>query len=352
MQKDILVSVVMSVYNTPEQYLREAIESVLTQTHKNFEFIIIDDASEMWCRNILRSYKDDRIHIYENEVNRGLAASLNRGLMAACGKYIARMDSDDICKEGRLEDEISYLEEHPDIDVLACVIQIYDEAVKEKNRKKRFAGAYRVFEQERMRIRLSLDNIKFAHPTVVYRREFLEKNKLLYNERYRNTEDYDMWLRCIEYGKFAVLQRPLLLYRIHRKRASDERLDEQREVLVTIKKEILKRLIPNHTKRQGILYAHLRSVDMYGSAKENIELIHELVTANDKKEIYNPAIYRQELFFWWFRKSLNPKNAVFRHDMLNNQYIRINITKIFLPQMVRYVADGIDQKWKCYKWRK
>ena len=121
-----LVSVIMSVYNTEEHFLRGAIESILVQTYKNFEFIIVDDASEIRYKDILHSYQDKRIQILQNGRNKGLTESLNRALDVCKGDYIARMDSDDINLPERIERQVKYLEEHRDIDVLACVTCVYD----------------------------------------------------------------------------------------------------------------------------------------------------------------------------------------------------------------------------------
>ena len=105
---DPLVSVVMANYNTPEEYLREAIESVLNQTYKNLEFIIVDDASTKNDIEIIRSYRDKRIVLLQNERNRKTAFSANRGLAKARGAFIARMDSDDICAPYRIEKQVGF----------------------------------------------------------------------------------------------------------------------------------------------------------------------------------------------------------------------------------------------------
>ena len=100
-----LVSIIMSVYNS-EDYLKEAIDSILGQTYANLEFIIIDDASTDRSLDIVKSYNDKRILLIKNEVNIGLAASLNKGIEIARGKYIARMDSDDISLPERCEKQV------------------------------------------------------------------------------------------------------------------------------------------------------------------------------------------------------------------------------------------------------
>lgn len=102
-----LISVVMTVYNTKEEYLREAIESILNQTYKNFEFIIIDDGSDDYCEQVVMSYQDVRIRYYKQD-NKGISAARNYGTKLANGEYIAVMDSDDISLPERFEKELFF----------------------------------------------------------------------------------------------------------------------------------------------------------------------------------------------------------------------------------------------------
>ena len=117
---DIKISVVMSVYNTSETYLKEAIESILNQSLPDFEFIIINDASNRATSAILNQYTDERIVRIENQQNLGITASLNEGLEIARGRYIARMDADDVSFPERLSKQYQYMEKHPHIAVLGC----------------------------------------------------------------------------------------------------------------------------------------------------------------------------------------------------------------------------------------
>ena len=112
------ITVFMPVYNT-EKYLRESIDSILKQTYKNFEFIIIDDGSTDSCGDIIKSYKDKRIVFFRNEENRGLSYTRNKGICLATGKFIAFMDSDDICKIDRLAVQVKFLEENPEYQIVA-----------------------------------------------------------------------------------------------------------------------------------------------------------------------------------------------------------------------------------------
>ena len=119
--KQPLISVLMSVYNG-HKYLGETIDSILIQTLADFEFILIDDGSSDGALEIMKSKQagDQRIRLIQNEKNIGLAASLNRGIEIAKGKYIARMDADDICLPTRFQKQVDYLEKHPEIWILGC----------------------------------------------------------------------------------------------------------------------------------------------------------------------------------------------------------------------------------------
>ena len=119
-----LVSILMPVYNTAP-YLREAMDSMLAQTFTDFELIVLDDCSPDNAQEILDTYTDPRIVRYRGERNVGLANVLNVGMEMARGKYIARMDSDDISLPDRLKVQVEYLESHPDIDLCSCAMQLF-----------------------------------------------------------------------------------------------------------------------------------------------------------------------------------------------------------------------------------
>ena len=119
------ITVLMPVYNG-EKYLREAIGSILNQTFNDFEFLIINDSSTDSTREIILSYDDTRIRLEDNEKNIGLTHSLNKGLRLAKGKYVARMDADDISLPDRLEKQLAVIENNTDVSIVACWIDIID----------------------------------------------------------------------------------------------------------------------------------------------------------------------------------------------------------------------------------
>ncbi|MDA3855180.1 MAG: glycosyltransferase [Candidatus Woesearchaeota archaeon] len=200
-----IISVVMPVYNSGK-FLEKAIKSILNQTYKNFEFIIIDDSSKDKSQSIIQKYKkqDKRIKFYKTKRNSGCTHALNIGLTYAKGKYIARMDADDISIKTRFEKQLNFIQKN-DLDVCGTNIDMIN------------------FQGINMGKRDYISNIKrsikyespFAHPTVMFKRDLIIKYGP-YDERYRVSQDYDLWLRFFaNHAKFGVLNEYLLKYRIH-----------------------------------------------------------------------------------------------------------------------------------------
>lgn len=208
MNKKLKVSVLMSVYNG-EMYLKEAIESILKQTYKNFEFLIIDDASTDSSLKIIKSFKDKRIKVFRNKNNLGLTKSLNIGIKLAKYKYIARMDADDISLKDRLKKQVLYLEEHPDCLLVATKVRVIDSS---GNPGLPWEADFTFSESKSIKAYLPIDNC-IAHPSVMFRKDDFG----LYNEDYKNSQDYAKWLELVLKGYILEkLDEELLLYRIHK----------------------------------------------------------------------------------------------------------------------------------------
>lgn len=205
--KDCLISVLMPVYNTPEKFLREAIESILNQTFENFEFIILNDASDGITTRILREYKDDRIRLITNEYNMGLSRCLNKGISLAKGEYIARMDSDDIAHKKRLEWQYHFMRKNPNLFMCGGNICLIDGSGKWK-------GINRYcYNTEAIRMD-TLFTCPFAHPTVMFNAKLLMQEKKRYSEEIR-AEDYELWSHLVYKYEVANIKKVLLFYRVH-----------------------------------------------------------------------------------------------------------------------------------------
>lgn len=202
-----LVTVLMGVFNGREHLVR-AVESVLTQTFGDFEFLIVDDASTDGTAALLRrlATRDARIRVLEHSENLGLGAALHRGVDAARGDLIARIDSDDECQPQRLDKQVEYLRSHPEADIVGS----FAEDV---------AADGRVLRVRRVptghdRIAALVWTNPFVHSTVMFRRESILRAGS-YDARLRRRQDYDLWFRCARAGLgFANLPEPLVRYRV------------------------------------------------------------------------------------------------------------------------------------------
>ena len=197
------ISVVMPVYNG-EKFVARAIESILNQTFKDFEFIIIDNKSTDKSVEIVKSFNDSRIKLIQNEENFGIATSLNKGIKHSRGQYIARMDADDLSYPNRLEEQVSFLEKNPGVSVLGTYASLF----KENGR---------IWENHNPPIVPTLTDwlwgSKVIHASVMMKKQDLQHVGGYDPKTYR-VEDYDLWLRMIIKGH-VIRTLPKVLYAIH-----------------------------------------------------------------------------------------------------------------------------------------
>ena len=202
------ISVIMSVYSG-EKHLRQAVDSILNQTVSDLEFIVIDDASQDGTSRILGSYSDSRIKVHRNSENLGLTRSLNQTLDLASGKYIARMDADDISLPDRLARQIAFLDIHPDIGIVGTALR------RISMRGTKIGGVVRKpLSDTAIRWACLLEN-PITHPSVMMRRSVLMEHGLRYDPSFQTSQDYELWVRMLQVCKAANLPEPLLLYRVH-----------------------------------------------------------------------------------------------------------------------------------------
>lgn len=198
------ISVIMSVYNC-EKYLKQSVDSILNQSYKDFEFIIINDGSTDRSREILESYKDDRIRLFNNK-NKGLTKSLNEAIRYSNGKYIARMDADDISLPERFKKEINFLDSNRDIVMCGTWADFIDENGKLLREFKR-----PVTDKEIKR-EIIFHN-PFIHPSVMMRKTVFNEIGF-YDESFRYAQDYELWTRIVTKFKTANIPEKLLEYRL------------------------------------------------------------------------------------------------------------------------------------------
>ena len=213
------ISVIMSVYNGMP-YLKEAVGSILNQTHENFEFIIVDDASKDKSWSYLNSLKDKRIKLIKNKKNIGLAASLNKTLTKATGDYIARMDADDISLTKRFEKQIEFLLKNPSIDLCGTWAYLIDNTGN-------VIGEKKFYTNDQMIKRALAIYSPIIHPTYLAKKNFFKKLHG-YDKKFEYAEDYEILLRAKKDFKFANLPMRLFKWRLwdrRRSRAEMEKID-------------------------------------------------------------------------------------------------------------------------------
>lgn len=203
-----LVSVVFPAYNAGNT-VKESIDSIISQTYDNWELIAIDDGSADNTAEIIQSYKDVRVKYVKNETNLGLIKTLNRAIGYCTGKYIARMDSDDIAEPERFQKQVDYLELHPKVIVCGSAIKMFGS----KDGKSYDREVHFLTEDKDLKDYLIKEPC-FAHPAVMMRRDVLERTGLRYKENYDYAEDYKLWIDLMNYGDYHNLPEVLLNYRL------------------------------------------------------------------------------------------------------------------------------------------
>lgn len=216
------VSLIMKVYNG-ERYLREAIDSILAQTFRDFELLIIDDGSTDGSADVVRGYSDARIRFLQNEQNMGLCATQNRALEETKGTYIAVMDCDDISYPTRFERQAEYLDTHEDVIMCGSFRNNLIDGVENE------FMPVEDYTDATLRFSLCYGNMFFTHSSIMFRADAYRKHHLMYGPA-KLAEDYQYIIKLTGLGKVALLPEKLIAYRIYSQSTSNQRkceLDEQ-----------------------------------------------------------------------------------------------------------------------------
>jgi hypothetical protein len=223
------VSVLIPTRNAA-RYLRECVDSILSQTFVDFEVLFIDDNSTDNTINIIRSYKDPRFVLLKGPC-KNLAAALNFGMRQAKGELIARMDADDIAHPERLQKQVDYLDQRPDFGVCGTLFQefIDGKAIHDHMDNVRYTDL--------------LDGCYVGHPTAMFRSELFRENELFYNESISYSEDYELWTRVIRLTQIGNLPEVLLWYRRHKQSVSVANIAAMHACDLRIKLDMVKYLV-------------------------------------------------------------------------------------------------------------
>lgn len=285
-----LVTVFIPVYNA-EKYIAESLESILNQTYDNLEIILVDDGSTDKSVEIIKSYDDPRIRLIQNEKNMGIPYTRNVGLDHANGKYMAIMDSDDISLPERIEKQVRYLEENPDIDVVGTNYYKFNEKSCRK-----INLTYTTPEEIKI---LLLFYSPISNPSSMVRMDTVKKHKIRYNLDYFVAQDYGFWSDISKAGgKIAVLPEFLLKYRTGHsnitRKSQEEKVKRRKKVLYSIHKNLFDFYHIPLTKLELKIYSEFYSynywtIDDFTTLGNAVQKIKEW---NESKNTY----FDQELF--------------------------------------------------------
>ncbi len=283
-----MISIIMSVYNE-EKNIRQAVNSILNQTYRDFEFIIIDDASTDQTCKYIESYHDKRIVLYKNKVNKGLTHNLNFALNKAAGKYVARMDGDDISLPERLDTQFIFLEKNPEIKLISCGLNYFGSSqgffIPSNN-------------YEKIKVKLLL-NPELPHPGFMFTRDLFTNAKICYNEKLTYAQDYDFQSKVAEKYVISSVRTPLIKYRRSEKQISVKHCKEQAYCANYTRYRIMKK--NGILLKRGLLYIFQK----FSEGKYNKINIFELIYLNkillsiylmiEKSDFYSIEYYSEEI---------------------------------------------------------
>jgi glycosyltransferase involved in cell wall biosynthesis len=279
-----IVSVVLPVFNC-EKYIFESVTSVLNQTFTDFELLIIDDCSTDATLSIIKSISDARIILLEKPKNTGYTDSLNYGISIAKGKFIARMDADDVCLPNRFAKQVAFLNENPEVILCGTAIQMIGSDKK----------LHHPVTHEEILVKLCFGT-SFCHPSIMARKEVLWENN--YDKSFEPAEDYELWTRLAFLGKLANLDAVLLQYREHPQQISNTNTSVQLNNAFRAKLQLLNRLAVLDFFTEKEVFTALENGFNYtfSDCKKSMQLFDYLRSSNKKLSIFQVPIFEEKVF--------------------------------------------------------
>lgn len=292
MTNSLPITVLMPVHNG-KKYLAQAIQSILDQTFEDFELLIINDGSTDSTPEIIEQFSDPRILVISNKKNIGLIGALNRGIELAKGRYIARMDCDDLSATDRLAKQWEFMEKHSDIGVCGSWVRAI-------GRSEEKLWKYPTTDSE-IRCKM-LFSTPFAHPSVIIRKAVLVEQKIKYATNYKFAEDYELWTRCMDRCGLANLSEPLISYRLHEGNISFLHAEEQRQVAMRTQRNILKKIGINVSEEELTLHNQIGRRD-YAISLDILESVDKwfsiLASANHEYKYFPEQEFLFRLALHW-----------------------------------------------------
>lgn len=324
-----LVTVFISCYNR-QNFIRESLESVLKQSYKNIEILIIDDCSTDDTLKILAEYQDDRIIILKNSTNMGIPYTRNKGLQNATGKYFAILDSDDICTEDRIEKQVTYLEENQDVVAVGSQVETFG-----LNKRSFICKYYNTYEELKAQL---IFNVPLCNSSAMVRKSIIDSYNIKYNNSYYVCQDYDFWYQIMKIGKIMTVSDVLVKYRVSNNNISKTSQENQEKLI----------------NRMRIILEIRSNVLNYYQFKLNskeIEIFNDFfIDLNDKTFDLKNNLSTLKLICNKIQKNNRTLNSSTLAKVYNdNLLIALNSDKIYIFEKIRvYINIHFQESWKKY----
>jgi len=339
MKNKPICSVVMAVYNG-EETLTEAIDSILNQTLKEFEFIIVDDASTDKTELIIKSYDDPRIRYLKNSENKYLGPSLNEGIKIAKGKYIVRMDADDISYSNRLKVQYEFMEANPSIGIAGSWADIFG-----------INSGELIYETNNFEIKLKLlFECHILHPSIIIRKSLIDNNELFYDPVLQHSEDYDLFVRAFKLTNFANINQKLINYRSTITSETRETDEFRNKFYDQTKIDLFRMMGVNINQSELNLYKSI-NLQIYNQTPDFVyqtySLLKKMVESNKKTLLFEIKPFQDHLSKLFENVCRNSNESplstfiIYKKSKLTTNYIRK--TKILLILLLK-ISTSIFKK--------
>lgn len=331
------VSVIMPAFNA-ENHIKEAIDSILSQSFSNFEFIIIDDGSIDSTNQIVKEYakNDKRIKLIKNTDIKGVTGALNTGLKAAIGEYIVRMDADDIALPQRLQRQVDFMDKNPEFGLAGSWYEMFGD----------LQGTRELSVDTNLIQVTMLFHGALAHPTTIFRRELFSGHDLHYDTQFKYGQDYDLWVRASKVTKITNIPEVLLKYRIHKKNVGTQHSYEQTKSAKAVRRAQILGLGIYPTFEEVEFHEAIAnwaySKDKY-FAERSLMWFEKLIAFNNLKKIFDEETFVKYLYTKWLDIYAQIEEKSVETDLLQS-YVKEFLSKGYkdaYPEHVKFLASKL-----------
>ncbi|MCM3729100.1 glycosyltransferase family 2 protein [Neobacillus cucumis] len=342
--KQPLVTVFIPMYNG-EEYIQEALDSIINQTYKNLDILVVDDGSTDNSNKIVSSYNDPRIRLLVNETNKGLPYTRNLGVKEAKGKYLAIMDADDIALPDRIEKQVKYMEENIDIDVVGTY---YQEFGGRFNRIRKSSAD----NQEELKISLIFHNY-IGNSTSLIRLNTLKENNLSYNPNFFVLQDYDLWIQISKVGKLFIMPEVLLKYRTGHtnitKLSKTEKAARRKKLMDSIHNDILDFYNFELTDQEKNTFNEVFNDDFYDEIGNDLLndiylVIRRITEQNKEKQIFNEVNFNNTIKREILKVLANPNIKLSNKLEFYNKICKLVNCKLNTAEFFKIIAKHSFKK--------